>query len=210
MKEQIYTIHINEAFDASDECPLCRLTSNRKNELYEYILGPAMMEPDVRVETNKKGFCKNHLQGMQERQNVLPLALIIESLLMEINKNVEKAMTKQAKSCYLCERELKYLKVLTSNIAHLWGKEPQFARKFESIEGFCLQHAGAMCDIALKELGKKRGMEFTRAVVKAAARRSQELQDSVTGFCKSFDHRNTNVPFDKQAVEKACRWLTSS
>ncbi|MCL2547429.1 MAG: DUF6062 family protein [Oscillospiraceae bacterium] len=207
MKEQIYTIQINEAFDQTDGCPICRLTTKRADELYEYILGAAMMEPDVRVETNKKGFCQRHLQGMFARPNKLSFALILESLLMEINKKPEKGIESHKDSCYLCEREKSYQKALASNIAHLWRKEQQFARKFDTIEGFCMPHANVLCGAAVRELGKKHGAEFCRAVMNAAARRSVALEEAVSGFCKSFDHRNADVPFDKQAVEKACKWL---
>ena len=48
MKETIYTIPINEAYDENCECPLCFLYSRLEKEAVEYALGAAMMEPDYR------------------------------------------------------------------------------------------------------------------------------------------------------------------
>ena len=56
MKETIYTIPINEAFEAKCGCPLCTLRRKLERDSVEYIMGAAMMEPDVRIETNKRGF----------------------------------------------------------------------------------------------------------------------------------------------------------
>ena len=52
MKETIYTIPINEAYETDCECPLCELESKREAEAGEYSLGPAMMEPDFRIDSN--------------------------------------------------------------------------------------------------------------------------------------------------------------
>ena len=63
--EQIYTIPVNEAFDAAAEkpelgCPFCALYRKLQNDELDIILGASMMEPDVRIQTNEKGFCKEH------------------------------------------------------------------------------------------------------------------------------------------------------
>ena len=69
MAEKIYTIPINEAFDKTLEsetpdCPLCLLRRMLEKNEIERITGAAMMEPDVRIETNKKGFCRRHFDMM--------------------------------------------------------------------------------------------------------------------------------------------------
>ena len=60
MKETIYTIPINEAFDIECNCAICAIENRIEKEEIEYTLGPAMMEPDFRIISNKKGFCKIH------------------------------------------------------------------------------------------------------------------------------------------------------
>ena len=55
MKEKIYTIPVTEAFSEECECPLCVLHKKLEDENIDYILGPSLMEPDGRIETNEKG-----------------------------------------------------------------------------------------------------------------------------------------------------------
>ena len=57
--EKIYTIPVNEAFDrsATDKacgCPFCALYNMLEQNELDAVLGASMMEPDVRIETNKK------------------------------------------------------------------------------------------------------------------------------------------------------------
>ena len=58
MQETICTIPINDIFAETDGCPICRMYKMIEKQYVEYITGAAMMAPDVRVETNKKGFSK--------------------------------------------------------------------------------------------------------------------------------------------------------
>ena len=53
MKETIVTIPINDLFAPKCGCPLCRMESMLEEQYVEFITGDAMMEPSVRVETNK-------------------------------------------------------------------------------------------------------------------------------------------------------------
>ena len=67
--EQIYTIPVNEAFDAVAEkselgCPFCMLYRRLQNDELDIILGASMMEPDTRIKTNKEGFCRRHYGKM--------------------------------------------------------------------------------------------------------------------------------------------------
>ena len=53
MKEQIYTIPVNEVYDTDCECPLCELEKKLEKETLDYALGAAMMEPEFRMERIK-------------------------------------------------------------------------------------------------------------------------------------------------------------
>ena len=57
MKESIYTIPISEVFEPRCGCPLCRLRDTLEQRCIDYIMGAAMMEPDIRIRTNEQGFC---------------------------------------------------------------------------------------------------------------------------------------------------------
>lgn len=57
MKETICTIPINDIFMPKDGCPICRMEDMLEKQYVKFITGDAMMEPNIRIETNKKGFC---------------------------------------------------------------------------------------------------------------------------------------------------------
>ena len=67
MREDICSIPINDVFGPMDGCPVCRMRDMLETRITEYITGAAMMEPDVRVETNRLGFCNRHFGMIRER-----------------------------------------------------------------------------------------------------------------------------------------------
>ena len=44
MKETLYTIPLNDAFHADDECPFCFIERNLEQNSLDFILGTAYME----------------------------------------------------------------------------------------------------------------------------------------------------------------------
>ena len=64
MKEQLYTIPLNDAFAADDECPFCYIEQKVEQDLLDFTLGSgsSYMESDIRDMTDKAGFCRYHFQ----------------------------------------------------------------------------------------------------------------------------------------------------
>lgn len=89
VKEKIYTIPLNEAFDADTECPFCYLYERLEQSRVEYTVGASMMEPDSRMVTNEKGFCNRHLRQMEKCQQALSLALVLDTHLNEVVKKLD-------------------------------------------------------------------------------------------------------------------------
>lgn len=84
MKEKIYTIPVTEAFGQDCECPVCLLEKKLEDDNIEYNLGAALMEPDCRIETNKKGFCGRHFEMLYNKQeNRLGLGLVTDTHIRE-------------------------------------------------------------------------------------------------------------------------------
>jgi len=73
MREDICTIPVSDVFEVNDGCPICRMYDMLQTRAVDYITGAAMMEPDVRVVTNKKGFCGTHLYKMVRKKAVFRL-----------------------------------------------------------------------------------------------------------------------------------------
>lgn len=67
MREDICSIPISEIFEPKDGCPFCRMRDMLEDRMATYITGAAMMEPDVRVETNRLGFCHQHFEQILQR-----------------------------------------------------------------------------------------------------------------------------------------------
>ena len=74
-----FTIPVNEAFEKVQEegfctCPFCLMYNRLDDNELDLILGASMMEPDVRIKTNKKGFCHRHFSQMFEKGQKLPIS----------------------------------------------------------------------------------------------------------------------------------------
>ena len=50
MKEQLYTIPLNDAVNAGDECPFCYIERSVEQDLLDFVLGSgsSYMEADIR------------------------------------------------------------------------------------------------------------------------------------------------------------------
>lgn len=63
--------------------------------MLEYYLGPSLMEPDVRQQTNRHGFCGEHLTKLYNSQkNRLGLGLMMHTHLKEVVVQVNKDLAK--------------------------------------------------------------------------------------------------------------------
>ncbi len=92
LKEQIYTIPVIDAFKVDTECPFCELVHKLENDAIEFMLGPSYMEDDIRMETNKIGFCSEHYKEMYKRKNRLGLALMLHTHLQKVNHDLSKML----------------------------------------------------------------------------------------------------------------------
>ena len=176
MKEDICSIPINELFEPKSGCPLCRMDKMLEDRLAEYITGAAMMEPDVRIETNRLGFCSRHFDKITAVGSRLSVALILESHLKELEdrafegtetkKKLFSSPSKEAgpgETCFICENMEKNRNHLVDSLLNLWGKEEEFRRLFSEQECLCLHHARLLEDAASR-LPKKAAEPFCAEV----------------------------------------------
>ena len=94
MKETIYTIPLNDAFHADDECPFCYLEREAEQHALEFILGSgaSYMEDDIRMETDKIGFCRHHYKMMYDYGNRLGTGLILSTHMKKLNQELTEQM----------------------------------------------------------------------------------------------------------------------
>lgn len=227
MKEQIYTIPINQAFDQACGCPLCTLQRDLEQKSLDYVMGAAMMEPDVRIATNEAGFCRRHFSAMLSMKNRLSLALMMQSHLKEVSSSLDASLSSGGSShwgkgkkddpidrlqnrCYVCERIESFFSHYISNILYLYDSEPAFREKFLNQPFFCLSHQAALQNAAQKELKPKVRSAFFSDLHQVQTKYLHALQERIDTFCKSFDYRFSNLDLStaKNSCEQAGEFLT--
>ena len=227
--EQIYTIPVNEAFEASAAdkacgCAFCALYNKLEENELELILGASMMEPDVRIKTNKQGFCRTHYDMMFVRKNRLGMALTLESHINElisdtkenpldiftpVGAKAEKRIGQLMDSCYVCSRiEFNFMHMMETAVM-LWDKDVEFKAKLAAQPYICLPHYKEFLEYGRKRFNKKQFPAFAKAVSAVVEPYFAKLSEDVSWFCKKFDYRYDQEPWydSKDAVERAIKFL---
>lgn len=96
MKEKLYTIPLNDALQADDECPLCYAEREIEQNILDFTLGnqSSYMERDIRAMTDEEGFCRRHFKEMFDYQNALGNAWILSTHLRRMQKELNEAEAK--------------------------------------------------------------------------------------------------------------------
>ena len=95
MPEILYEIPVNDIFDRPCECPVCAMKKKLDDDEVAFAMGPSYMEDDIRLTTDKIGFCAHHMQMMYDFENRLGLGLILNTHMQNIIKNVETLQKKK-------------------------------------------------------------------------------------------------------------------
>jgi hypothetical protein len=227
MRYDITNIPVTEVFEQGDGCPICRLRNKLEERAVEYIMGAAMMEPDIRIETNKQGFCLDHYRMMLGRRNRLSVALMMESHLDEMEKQVfaglpilGKGSRKQAKSagkaaatCYVCAQLDGAMDKMLATVCRTWEAQREFRQLFEKQDCLCLPHFSALVEASTGSMSKKEQPYVAKAASKLAHDYLTELRADVHHFCEMYDYRNNTADADwgnsKDSIERSVWYLTT-
>lgn len=220
MKEQLYTIPVNDAFAVDCECPVCSMYDSLERDAIEFTMGPSYMEDDIRMETNKIGFCGHHVKQLYKHQNRLGLALILHTHMQRTNRDLEELLSsdKPAKkglfskktenvspvteyienlnhSCYICNRIDRIFSRYLATIYHCYEHDEEFRRKFASSKGFCTKHFGMLYEGAPSALSGKRLPEFIQTLNQVYLMNMKRVTDDLEWFTDKFDYRNEDKPW---------------
>ncbi len=229
--EQIYMIPVNEAFDqgmSKDicDCPFCIMHQRLEKKELDIALGPAMMEPTTRMETNEKGFCKEHFGMMLKMNNKLSLALILESHIDTVKGKLKgnffsrltgsqpkkdvKTTKALAQTCHICERVEYHFSRMIDTTVYLYSTDPKFREKVQGQKYFCLPHYQRMLEYAQAKLDKKKFKDFYDDASAVENAYFEKILGDVSWFCKKFDYRYDAEPWydSKDAVERAINLLS--
>jgi hypothetical protein len=223
MREDICTIPISEAFEENDGCPVCRMYRTVEERIIEYIMGAAMMEPDIRIETNRLGFCEKHLRKMCERRGRLQLALMLEThtkdfydgvfkggLITPKVKRAEKAAVRRS-SCFVCEKIDWGFKRMTETIYRTYENDRDFRKMFDSQDMYCLEHYSMLVAGSNKKM-KKYGGEFASVLEDKTGNYLKTLSEDLKKYCSMSDYRNSGADADwgnsKDSIERTVEFFT--
>ena len=241
MKETIYTIPVNEAFAESGrtDCPFCFMRRKLNENAIEFVMGPSYMEDDVRMETNKIGFCARHTEEMYLRPNRLGLALMththlikinadLGSLLKKIKPNPKKSLFGGTKnesatsevlsylkkiedSCYICSRVEDTFSRYIDTYFFLWNKDGEIKKMTESSGGFCLKHFRDLLETGEKKLSASEYDKFLQTIVPLQLKELKTLEDDLDWFTRKFDYRYVNEPWknSKDALVRGIKKISS-
>ena len=223
MRDDICTIPVSEVFEVSDGCPLCRMRRTVEEHLLTYILGDAMMEPDVRIVTNQKGFCSEHYDKMMAHRGRLQLALMLETHVKEIesaifakklfnsaDKKVQTAQ-KMIDSCFICEKINWGMERMIETIYRCYEKEKDFRELFNGQPQFCMHHFEMLMNGADKKKMPKYCGEFKDNLTRITAEYVKSLGEDLNKYCSMYDYRSAGKGDwgnSADAVERAISYLT--
>lgn len=234
MKEKLYTIPVNEAFEADCECPMCFMKKKLETAAIEYTMGPSYMEDDIREATSRLGFCEKHLKQLYQNQNRLGLALMIKSHMDRTIQTVTKhANTKSMVpslfrkkneesevvnfldeldgSCFVCDKVETTFQRYIATIFHLYHIDNEFRDKFNSSKGFCVNHYKLLYKQAPAHLNTKELNDFITQLNALFLDNMKRVSDDLDWFINKFDYRYAQEPWknSKDALPRSMQKTNS-
>ncbi len=217
MKETLYTIPVNDAINADCECPICKMYRDIENDAIEFTMGPSYMEDDIRMKTDRTGFCKKHISDLYKHKNRLGLALILDTHLKYTIAELEKNKPGSAKapslfkkasgedkinwlrninaSCYICERVNNTFDRYIATIFHLYKTDEDFKSRLMKTKGLCSEHYVLLYDSAKSQVSGNNYNEFISDITKLYHDNLVRVEEDLEWFTDKFDYRNADAPW---------------
>ena len=237
MKEQLHTIPVNEAFDSGDECPFCFMERAVEQSAIRYTIGPgaSYMEPDVRAETGRTGFCVEHTKKLYDYGNTLGNALILqthmESIIDDFRREAAafqapakkslfgkkkstdeepywQRMERQVARCYICDK-IKYNMDRYFETFFVLLKDEEFRAKVMNSKGFCMRHFSQMLRMAEEFLPNNQREWFYPAVFKLMEENLLRVKDDLDWLVAKYDYRNASADWrnSRDALQRTMQKL---
>lgn len=223
MKEQLYTIPLNDAVNAGDECPFCFIERSVEQDLLDFVLGSSAsyMEADIREQTDKAGFCRTHFKKMFEYGNTLGNGWILKthyrrmigemkkefasfhpgktSLMDRLKKNTDGGnaigvwIREKEKSCYICKQFNETYERYMDTFFYLWKQDSDFREKVKNSKGFCLSHFGDLCEASEPRMNNSEKKEFYAVMLPLMEKNMERLSEDVAWLVEKFDYVNKDA-----------------
>lgn len=213
--ESIHKIPVNESFSENCGCPICRLKSKYDEKAVWFLYEEGIMNPETRIETNRKGFCKEHLDLLAKEKQSLSLALMLETRLEVLQKELKgnsskgtiKTIEKESSKCYICEYTNKALDEIAGLVSQMY-KEEEFRKKFKEQEFFCLPHTALL--LSKNELKGSLSSEYIKDILAINEKFTENIRKNLKSYAESFDYKSARGSGDsvKDASRKAIEFMS--
>lgn len=230
MKEQLYSIPVNDAFAEDCECPVCAMFKKLEDDAVDYTMGPSYMEDDTRAMTDAAGFCQKHIKMVYNKDNRLGMAWVMKTHFDKTIDDVKKALpsgsAKMIKkglsdckaikyldrlnnSCYVCHRIDNFFDRYVDTIFFLYKTERDFREKYNKCKGFCSEHYCMLIKKASKELGGRDLEDFVEITNKLYIENMERVRDDLAWFINKFDYKYQDEPW-YNAKDSVVRSMTKT
>ena len=223
MKEQLYTIPLNDAMNAHDECPFCFIEREIEQDLLDFVLGSgsSYMEADIRDMTDRAGFCRMHFQKMFDYGNTLGNAWILKTHYMRMigemksqfasfhpgkttlkdkfRKTAQSGnaigmwIAEKEASCYICNQYQDTYARYLDTFFYMYKRDEEFREKVKNSKGFCLSHFKDLCQAADDKLSDKDRESFYKVVLPLMEENMNRIAEDVAWLIEKFDYRNKDA-----------------
>lgn len=240
MKEKIYTIPLNDAFDEASEkggCPFCSLKKKTEQQRVSYTLGASMMEPEERIVTNALGFCAHHYEMLFKEPNKLSLALVLDTHIKSVidkysalrpdagekkgffkKKDVSgKTLVKAGidsiiSGCAICKKVDETMERYIDVFFYMWSSDREFRQKFDKSSGVCLPHMSLLLEKSNMYLKDKECEKFVSELYEKQSVLISSLHEDIHKFTLKFDYRNKDMEWGsaKDAPMRAIEYLSGA
>lgn len=232
MKEKLYTIPINDAFNTDCECPVCAMRKVLEDNAVQYTMGPSYMEDDTRAMTDELGFCQKHAMDVYHMENRLGMSLVLKTHFDKVIDDVKRLSATPVKpkalfkkeaeippvaayieklehSCFVCNRIDQVFDRYIDTIFYLWKSDQDFKQKFEHCKGFCTAHYGILMREAPEKLKGDHLTAFTDTLNRLYIENMERVRDDLAWFINKNDYKYASEPW-KNAKDAIPRALTKS
>lgn len=222
-KEKLYTIPLNDAVNANDECPFCYIERQIEQDLMDFVLGSgsSYMEADIRDMTDRAGFCRAHFKKMFDYGNALGNAWILKTHYMRTMGEMKKVMDKytpakiglkermkkpvdrmnsvsawiaeREEKCYICNHFKQDYDRYLDTFMNMYDKDRDFKNRIDSSKGFCLTHFGDLCEYAELHMSERDKSSFFNNMFKLMEDNMERVSGDVAWMIEKYDHVNKDA-----------------
>ena len=222
MKEQLYTIPLNDAVNAGDECPFCFVERSLEQDSLDFVLGScaSYMESDVRALTDAQGFCREHFKKMFDYGNTLGNGWILKTHFMKTRNDLDNEIKRfrpgkvsladklkgktasnnivnwvrsREESCYVCRHSEEIYARYIDTFFVMFRDDDSFRSRVAASKGFCITHFGDLCAAADAKLSGPQLDAFYEMIFPLMQKNLDRLQEDVNWLIEKFDYRNADA-----------------